>query len=55
MPPMPNNFVIPRKAKAPLERGFFFRWRRSGDFCNVGGLRSFLALNNFELDLIALG
>jgi hypothetical protein len=45
------------KQKSPAVRQSFsiHDQRRSTDFRHVGGLGSFLPLNNFEFDLIPLG
>src|SRR5437763_10887432 len=45
---------LDKKAKAPRGRGFFFRELRSANLGYVCGLRSFLSLDDLELDLIAL-
>jgi hypothetical protein len=52
-----TNFVMPVDAKKPRFSGAFFFGSSGGssDLGHIRGLRSFLALNNFELDLIALG
>jgi hypothetical protein len=56
MPPVENQFCdAPSCKKAPLNGAFLSELGRSGDFCHIGSLWSFLALNNFEFDLIALG
>jgi hypothetical protein len=41
--------------KGPVTGAFFSSSNPSTDFCHIRGLWSFLALNNFEFDLIALG
>ena len=42
--------------KSPVEAGLFFgSWGWSADLCHIRVLWSFLALNDFELDLITLG
>ena len=41
--------------KSPVAGAFVVARTFSTDFCHIRGLWSFLALNNFEFDLIALG
>jgi hypothetical protein len=55
MPPAENNFVIPVMQKSPVNGAFFRVAVRSTDLCHIRSLWSFLALNYFELHLIALG
>src|SRR5258705_5562280 len=55
--PRESIFVRPGMQKSPAGAGLFLSraLNHSGDFRHVGSLWSFLALNNFELDLTPLG
>ena len=54
--PSCNSSIVTPDAKKPREAGLFVsEWiNRSTCLGDVGGLRSFLALNYLEFDLIAL-
>ena len=55
MPPRTSSIVM-ADARKPREAGLFVSEWTNGSTClgDVGGLRSFLTLNNLEFDLIAL-
>jgi len=55
MPPVENFLVGHGCKRAPLDGALLELMRKpSGGFRDVRGLRSLLALNYFELDLVAL-